>query len=400
MALTEKGHVFSWGENTFNQLGRCKRNNSPLPGILDLSDNIPIKKIVCGRAYSILLSREGDIYFFGNNNRAHTEQNDLSMIGFKFNDIAAHFEHYLSAAVSEECIYYIWGEFNEEKMKAPKETTFESFQQIFANYFQITYKEIHRLDECLNSLKQFKKDKYNSKFEEINFISSGNFGIVCRALNKETKKLYAIKRIPFSKDQEERVFKETKVIAKLWPKYVVQCFDFWVEKNYFLNNNSKSDLRLNSSHGVFNPYNSSLLHIQMEMCFKTMKEIILNLNTDSIQNMSVIKTPFGYYIASELSIELFECVNYMHKQNPPIIHRDLKPANILITYGKNGRFVKLADFGLATTHTVEGESHTKYTGTRIYTAPEVMHSKHYDTKADIYSLGIIIQELFDIDINQ
>jgi len=114
----------------------------------------------------------------------------------------------------------------------------------------------------------------------------------------------------------------------------------------------------------------------------------------------MIKTTLGFYVASEMSIELFECVNYMHKQNPSIIHRDLKPANILITYGKNGRFVKLADFGLATTHTVEGESHTKYTGTRIYTAPEVMHLQHYDTEADIYSLRIIIQELYDIDINQ
>jgi serine/threonine protein kinase len=86
-------------------------------------------------------------------------------------------------------------------------------------------------------------------------------------------------------------------------------------------------------------------------------------------------TPLGYYISSEIFIELLECVNYLHKHN--IIHRDLKSSNILITFGNYGRFVKLGDFGLATVHDFEGQSHSKYTETRIFTAPEVMHSKYY-----------------------
>jgi serine/threonine protein kinase len=39
-------------------------------------------------------------------------------------------------------------------------------------------------------------------------------------------------------------------------------------------------------------------------------------------------------------------------------------------------------------------------GTQRYTAPEVFRSTNYDTKADIYSLGVIVQELFNIDINR
>jgi serine/threonine-protein kinase ULK/ATG1/calcium-dependent protein kinase len=58
----------------------------------------------------------------------------------------------------------------------------------------------------------------------------------------------------------------------------------------------------------------------------------------------------------------------------------------------------LTDFGLATFHEFKEQSHTKYTGTPIYAAPEVMQSKHYDMKADIYSLGVIVQELINIDI--
>jgi serine/threonine-protein kinase len=46
--------------------------------------------------------------------------------------------------------------------------------------------------------------------------------------------------------------------------------------------------------------------------------------------------------------KIIECVNYLHERK--IIHRDLKPANILITDGINGRFVRLADFGLSGIH--------------------------------------------------
>ncbi len=111
-------------------------------------------------------------------------------------------------------------------------------------------------------------------------------------------------------------------------------------------------------------------------------------------------TPIGYYIASELLVEILESVDYLHSQKPSIIHRDLKPKNILITQGLNDRFVKIADFGLATIHEFEEQSHTEGTGTLKYMAPEVVKYRKYDTKADIYSLGIIVQELFNFDINK
>jgi serine/threonine protein kinase len=108
-------------------------------------------------------------------------------------------------------------------------------------------------------------------------------------------------------------------------------------------------------------------------------------------------TPIEYYISSELFVEILESVNYLHKLNPPIIHRDLKPANILITNGLNGRFVKIADFGLAKYHTFSDETHTQGVGTVKYIAPEVLKGRNYNTKADIFSLGVA-EELFDIDV--
>jgi len=109
-------------------------------------------------------------------------------------------------------------------------------------------------------------------------------------------------------------------------------------------------------------------------------------------------THLGYFTSSELFFEILESCDYLHKQN--IIHRDLKPTNILITNGLNGRFIKLSDFGLATVHEFEGQSHIKYAETRVYTAPEILTSKCYNTKAGIYSLGVISMELFNIDMNR
>jgi serine/threonine protein kinase len=99
-----------------------------------------------------------------------------------------------------------------------------------------------------------------------------------------------------------------------------------------------------------------------------------------------------YFIRRELFTEVLECVHYLHIRN--VIHRDSKPANILITEGINGRFFKLADFGLSVNHEFKNQSHTQFLGTLKYMAPEVMRTRKFDMKSDIHSLGIIVVELF------
>jgi serine/threonine protein kinase len=53
-----------------------------------------------------------------------------------------------------------------------------------------------------------------------------------------------------------------------------------------------------------------------------------------------------------------------------------------------------ADFGLSVIHEFNDQSHTQGSGTYKYMAPEVLISRKYDMKADIYSLGKIVEELF------
>src|ERR1700731_1748126 len=77
-----------------------------------------------------------------------------------------------------------------------------------------------------------------------------------------------------------------------------------------------------------------------------------------------------------------------------IVHRDLKPANILID---NDGLLKIVDFGVAAAQT-QGDTQLTKTGYVIgapkYMAPEQILGKKVDERADIYSLGVIMYEMF------
>ena len=85
--------------------------------------------------------------------------------------------------------------------------------------------------------------------------------------------------------------------------------------------------------------------------------------------------------------DLISAVGYLHSKG--IIHRDLKPENIMIAH--NGLQVKVIDFGMADT-----DSHTTLkqpAGTLRYMAPEQTTAYTPDVRNDIYSLGLILQDL-------
>ena len=79
---------------------------------------------------------------------------------------------------------------------------------------------------------------------------------------------------------------------------------------------------------------------------------------------------------------------YCHENN--LAHRDLKPENIMIESSENEIwFVKLVDFGFAKMFNPK-KKFNEFLGSPMYIAPEIIEGKEYDTKCDIWSLGIII----------
>ncbi len=80
-------------------------------------------------------------------------------------------------------------------------------------------------------------------------------------------------------------------------------------------------------------------------------------------------------------------LQYLHSKN--IIHRDLKPQNILLSTSK--RSVKIADFGFAKIIGSESLAETMC-GSPLYMAPEIMRGKQYTSKADLWSVGVMMYE--------
>ena len=92
-----------------------------------------------------------------------------------------------------------------------------------------------------------------------------------------------------------------------------------------------------------------------------------------------------------LTLDVVKGLNWLHHKG--IIHRDLKSANILLDAAGKG---KLADFGLSHVRRRRDESMNGYhgvAGTPSYIAPEVLMGREYGVKADVYSLGVLINEM-------
>jgi len=99
-----------------------------------------------------------------------------------------------------------------------------------------------------------------------------------------------------------------------------------------------------------------------------------------------------YSLEQSLKIirDLLSALDYAHKQG--IVHRDIKPANLLIEPG--GR-VKLTDFGVARIQDSGEATRTQgsMVGTLKYMAPEQVQGQKVDSRADLFSVGVVLYQL-------
>lgn len=102
-------------------------------------------------------------------------------------------------------------------------------------------------------------------------------------------------------------------------------------------------------------------------------------------------------LAVKLALDIARGMNYLHEHKPEaIIHRDLEPSNIL---RDDTGHLKVADFGvskvLKVAKSVKEDRPVTSQDSCRYVAPEVYLNEEYDTKVDVFSFSLILQEMIE-----
>ncbi|GAW82197.1 CDK-related protein kinase 6 [Plasmodium gonderi] len=203
-----------------------------------------------------------------------------------------------------------------------------------------------------------------SDFEFLCVIGKGTYGIVYKALDKEEKKLVAIKKIINLCDDNygisKSILRELTILQKINHKNIIKL------KYIFYGKDIEEKLKGEN-------LENSCLYLAFEYC-----DIDL-LNFVKKYNMNIREVKYVIF-------ELLLATCYLHSNN--YLHRDIKPENIFIN--SSGE-IKLGDLGLSVEKT---ENMTPTVVTRWYRSPEIiLQSQNYDHKVDVWSLGCLFSEL-------
>ena len=198
------------------------------------------------------------------------------------------------------------------------------------------------------------------KYEVIGEIGRGGMGIVYKIRHLTLDAIFALKVLPadFAKDAVlvARFHREARVMAQLRHPNIVRVLDFDQdgEMHYFV---------MEYVHG------------------QSLSQVLRERGRLPLSEVFAIVRQIGAALA------------YAHAI-PAVVHRDVKPSNILIEEETNRAVV--TDFGLAKlTRSAETKHTTGILGTLRYCAPEQLRGDpELDSRADIFSFGILLHELF------
>ncbi|XP_036430579.1 STE20-like serine/threonine-protein kinase isoform X2 [Colossoma macropomum] len=200
------------------------------------------------------------------------------------------------------------------------------------------------------------------EWEIVGELGDGAFGKVYKAQSKQTGVLAAAKVIDTKTEEElEDYMVEIDILASCDHHYIVKLLDAY--------------------------YYESKLWILIEFCAGGAVDAV----------MLELERPLTEPQIRVVCKQTLEALAYLHENK--IIHRDLKAGNILFTSDGD---VKLADFGVSAKNTKTLQRRDSFIGTPYWMAPEVVmcetsKDRPYDYKADIWSLGITLIELAQIE---
>ncbi|KAJ1653593.1 cyclin-dependent kinase 5 [Dispira simplex] len=193
------------------------------------------------------------------------------------------------------------------------------------------------------------------KYQKIEKLGEGTYGIVYKAQNRETGEVVALKRIRLDKEEEGvpcTAIREISLLKELKHPNIVKLHD--------------------------------VLHTEKKLTL-----VFEHLDSDLKKFIDSCNGELDYQVVKRFMYQLLQGLAYCHQRR--VLHRDLKPQNLLIN--KRGQ-LKLADFGLARAFGIPVRSYSYEVVTLWYRAPDVlMESTQYSTTIDLWSAGCIFAEM-------
>ena len=221
---------------------------------------------------------------------------------------------------------------------------------------------LESLLEDINNVKILKGDFFTEKekiYERVRELGKGGFGSVYKIQNKKNGNVFALKQIVVKNPDIVKIFQKEiqNMILLRNEKNIVKIFDVYKQERMF----------------------EDILYIIMEFCENgNLDDFIKNKEISDKENLR-----------DKIACQIINAVHSCYKKN--IVHRDLKPQNIFLDKDWN---VKLGDFGLSDNFEY-GEKDGLRIGTVSYMCFEkILGREHNPFKADLYSLGVILYELY------
>ena len=243
----------------------------------------------------------------------------------------------------------------------------ETLESIFNNLYFNFY--------CIEVLNGREND-YN--YEIIDTIKENVFTTVYKAKRKGYDYFVAIKKIDKDKIKEEMKFTMVK------DEITEEDFKPEIDKfNKELENMQKC--QCNNSVDIYDYYDKEKeFTIIMELCDETLFHVLCRK-----------KNGFSSEEIKSILLQLNNVFKRMNYYN--ISHRDIKLNNILVKYlndEKTAYKVLLSDYGISNQLYSLTQKFTTHAGTQLIMAPEILNDEEYSNKCDLWSLGVIIYQLY------
>lgn len=144
MLVLDSGELFGWGYNGNGQLGLGNTINQLTPYRVSALSNFVVVKVACGYAHTLALTDEGHLYAWGansygqlgtgNKSNSSTPLRVAESVGRITEIASSHYGHISSALSHLTNTCYMWGQCHGQAVVSPSETPFQSLHDVFHGF--------------------------------------------------------------------------------------------------------------------------------------------------------------------------------------------------------------------------------------------------------------------------